>query len=143
MRRRRKSRILALSMLYALEVQHEESTGVAHPVLNMYSRRFDKSVEEYALHLVHGVAAHRDELDRMVREQAFNWDFNRITPVDRQVMRIALFEMLYDRQTPAAVCINEAIDIGKLYSTSESGHFINGILDAIRKQHDIGAPAQP
>jgi N utilization substance protein B len=138
MRRRRKSRILALSMLYALDVQHDESSETARPVFGMYSRPFDKSVEDYALHLVHGVVAHRTELDRIVRAQAFNWDFERIAPVDRQIMRIALFEMLHDRHTPAPVCINEAIDIAKLYSTSESGHFINGILDAVRRQRDAG-----
>jgi len=135
MRRRRKSRILALGMLYALEMQDDGAADAARPVFDMYSRRFEKSVEDYALHLVHGVVAHQRELDQAIRDQAYNWDFERITPVDRQIMRVALFELLHDRDTPAAVCINEAIDIAKLYSTSESGHFINGILDAIRKQH--------
>ncbi len=121
-------------MLYSMEMQKDSSIGVAREVFSMFSTPFEQSVRDFALHLVHGVLAHKDEIDALVRKHAFNWDFNRIAAIDRQIMRIALFELLHEPRTPPPVCINEAIDVAKLFSTSESGHFINGILDSIRKQ---------
>ncbi len=123
-----------MSMLYGMEMQKDTSIGVAREVFSMFSTPFEQSVRDFALHLVHGVLAHKDEIDELVSKQAFNWDFNRIAAIDIQIMRIALFELLHEPRTPAPVCINEAIDVAKLFSTSESGHFINGILDSIRKQ---------
>ena len=120
-------------MLYGAEMTGDPSIGQARLVLSLFNHRFEQSIEDYALHLVHGVQAQRPELDALVREHARNWKYTRMAIVDRQIMRIALWEMLYDRHMPAAVCINEAIDIAKLFSTSESGHFINGILDNVRK----------
>ena len=133
MRRRRKSRILALYMLYSMEVQKDVSVSTARLVLGLFSKAFPQSVEDFSLHLVHGVLAHKKEMDDLVREQSYHWRFDRIALIDRQIMRIALFELLFDAKTPAAVCINEAVDIAKMFSTCESGHFINGILDNIRK----------
>jgi len=133
MRRRRKSRILALCMLYGMEQCGDFSPGAARLVTAMFSRKFDQGIEEYALHLVRGVTARRTEIDTLIRTNARNWQYNRIALVDRQIMRLALWEMLFDKHTPPAVCINEAIDIAKLFSTGESGHFINGILDNVRK----------
>jgi N utilization substance protein B len=120
-------------MLYSMEVQHDVSVSHARTVMDMFSKPFPQSIVDFSLHLVHGVLAHRQELDDLVREQSYHWNFERIALLDRQIMRIALFELLYESKTPAPVCINEAVDIAKIYSTSESGHFINGILDNIRK----------
>ena len=124
-------------MLYGMEQSGDFSPGAARLVTTMFSRRFNQGIEEYALHLVHGVTAKRTELDALIRQNARNWQYNRMALVDRQLMRLALWEMLFDKHTPPAVCINEAIDIAKLFSTSESGHFINGILDNIRKQEQM------
>lgn len=120
-------------MLYGAELTGDMTAGHARLILNLFNRRFDQSIEDYALHLVRGVLTRRDELDALVRDNARNWKYTRMAIIDRQIMRIALWEMLYDRSIPAPVCINEAIDIAKLFSTSESGHFINGILDNVHK----------
>ena len=128
-------------MLYGAELTGDTSVGHARLVLNLFNHRFDQSIEDYALHLVHGVLARREELDALVRENARNWKYTRMAIVDRQIMRIALWEMRYDRNMPAPVCINEAIDIAKLFSTSESGHFINGILDNVHKHAKAPAGA--
>jgi N utilization substance protein B len=123
-------------MLYSMEVQKDVSVSHARTVLDMFSKAFPQSIEDFSLHLVHGVLAHKKEIDSLVREQSYHWKFDRIALIDRQVMRIALFELLYDSKTPAPVCINEAVDIAKMFSTCESGHFINGILDNIRKNSE-------
>jgi N utilization substance protein B len=134
MRGRRKSRVLAMAMLYAMEMQQDAAHGIARLVPNMFTRRFDQAVEDYAYHLVRTAIAHKDELDRLIREHAQNWRLARMAILDRILMRIALVEMLYEPRLPAVICINEAIDIAKMYSTAESGHFINALLDAIRKE---------
>ena len=76
---------------------------------------------------------HRDELDERIKQHARNWDFHRIAAVDRNIMRLAIFEMLHREDIPPVVSINEAVDIAKKYSTQESGKFVNGILDRIRE----------
>jgi len=133
MRKRRKSRVLALWMLYSMEVGRDAGLGDARNVFTMCAHRCDAATEAFALELARGVLAHRDELDRIIRTHAQNWALDRMALVDRQIMRIALYELLHEPCTPAAVCINEAIDIAKMFSTSESGHFINGVLDAARR----------
>lgn len=133
MRKRRKSRVLALWMLYSMEVSRDAGLGDAQNVFSMCAHRSDPATEKFALQLARGVLAHRDELDRIIRAHAQNWALSRMALVDRQIMRIALYELLFEPRTPAAVCINEAIDIAKMFSTAESGHFINGVLDAARR----------
>jgi N utilization substance protein B len=83
--------------------------------------------------LIRGVIEHRDELDERIKQHARNWDFHRIAAVDRNIMRLAIFEMLHREDIPPVVSINEAVDIAKKYSTQESGKFVNGILDRIRE----------
>jgi len=122
-------------MLYGMDLQRDTSIGGARLVLDLFTPRMEQCVEDYALHLVHGVLMHKTAFDEMLARQAFNWKLNRIAVIDRLAMYIALFEMMYEDSVPDVVCINEAIDIVKLFSTSESGQFVNGILDNIRKEH--------
>jgi N utilization substance protein B len=81
--------------------------------------------------LVKGVLEHREDIDRRIEMFSSNWKLSRMSGVDRNVMRIAAYEMLFCHDIPTKVSINEAIDIGKKYGTADSGAFINGILDAI------------
>ncbi len=133
MRNRSKSRILAMMMLYSLEMQRINSPKVARAILNIFNARFSQPIEDFASHLMRGVLGHKNEIDELIRENANNWDFKRISKIDLQIMRIALFEILFEKKTPAAVCINEAVDIAKLFCSTESGHFVNGVLDNINK----------
>ena len=82
--------------------------------------------------LIRGVIEHRDAIDEKIKSHAKNWDLHRIATVDRNIMRLAIYEMLYREDIPPIVSINEAVDIAKKFSTQDSGKFVNGILDKIR-----------
>ena len=75
---------------------------------------------------------HRDAIDERIKKHCKNWDFHRIAAVDRNIMRLAIFEMLHREDIPPVVSINEAVDIAKKFSTEDSGKFVNGILDKVR-----------
>lgn len=99
-----------------------------------YCRSFppDKRFSVFFEHLVHGVLEHKDDIDQVIERYSSNWKIRRMACVDRNILRIATFEILYCHDIPAKVSINEAIDIGKRFGSPESGSFINGILDSIR-----------
>src|SRR5271154_5393997 len=82
--------------------------------------------------LIRGALEHRDVIDEKIKSHAKNWEFHRIAAVDRNIMRLAIYEMLFREDIPPVVSINEAVDIAKKFSTQDSGKFVNGILDKIR-----------
>src|SRR5262249_31454750 len=90
--------------------------------------------------LIEGMVAHLPEIDDRIRRYCENYEFRRISAVDRNVLRLAIYEMLYRDDIPPVVSINEAIELAKMYGGSESGRFVNGILDRIRK--DLDRPAR-
>jgi N utilization substance protein B len=85
---------------------------------------------------VRGVLEHRDEIDAMITRYAENWAIGRMSSVDRNIIRLGVYEMLHRPDIPPVVSINEAVDLAKYFNTSESGRFVNGILDRIRKEID-------
>jgi N utilization substance protein B len=87
---------------------------------------------------VSGTLAHRDDLDRMISKQADHWRITRMPVVDRNILRLALFELLHEPETPHPVVIDEALEIAKRYSTPRSSQFINGILDGVLKSRSGG-----
>ena len=91
---------------------------------------------QFAEELARGVIAHHPEIDPLISKHAENWEIDRMGTVDRNAMRIAVFEMLYRSDIPPVVSINEAVELAKAYSSIESGKFVNGILDRIRKGLD-------
>ncbi len=90
----------------------------------------------YAEEIIKGVVQHKDELDDRLSQYAKRWDSERMGAVDRTVMRVALFEMLYREDVPPVVSINEAVHFAKDFSSFQSGRFVNGVLDRIRKEID-------
>jgi len=82
--------------------------------------------------LIRGTIEHRDKLDEQIKKFAVNWELHRIAAVDRNILRLAIYEMLYREDIPPIVSINEAVDIAKKFSTQDSGKFVNGILDKIK-----------
>jgi N utilization substance protein B len=94
----------------------------------------------FADRLIRGVLEHRAELDEVIRRYVKNWGLNRIATVDRNVLRLAIHEMMHREDIPPVVSINEAVDIAKRFSTEESGRFVNGVLDKIRG--DLMRPAR-
>jgi N utilization substance protein B len=99
--------------------------------MNELSRKIDSSDKEFAEHLINGVIQHKTELDNLIKQRVDNWEMNRIALIDKILLRMGLCELLYFPDIPPKVSINESIEIAKEFSTSGSGKFINGILDAI------------
>ena len=94
----------------------------------------ESALRLFADPLIRGTLEHRDEIDARIRLLARNWELHRMATVDRNVLRLAIYEMLYRQDIPPVVSINEAVDIAKKYSTDDSGRFVNGILDSLRKE---------
>jgi N utilization substance protein B len=90
------------------------------------------AVRAFADKLIRGVIEHRDELDLRIRQHAQNWDLHRMAVVDRNILRLAIYEMVHREDIPPVVSINEAVDIAKKFSTQDSGKFVNGLLDKVK-----------
>ncbi len=132
MKKRTRARELALQFLYQLDLRGPDFLAEAKGFLRQ--EEADKGTREFALHLVRGTAEHLGEIDVFIREVAQNWDIERMAVIDRNVLRMATFELLHCKDIPPKVSINEAIELGKRYSTQNSGRFINGVLDKIKDQ---------
>jgi transcription antitermination protein NusB len=92
----------------------------------------EAAIRLFADPLIRGALEHRDEADGVIRKHAINWDLHRIAAVDRNILRLAIYEMLHREDIPPVVSINEAVDIAKKFSTQDSGKFVNGILDKVK-----------
>ncbi len=139
MRVRTRARELALQFLYQLDLHRgscrDELDGFLARAL--HGKPGAEEASEYARRLVDGVRLHADEIDRLLAEAAKNWGLERMAVVDRNALRIGCYELLFEDQVPMKVAINEAIELGKRYSTEASGAFINGILDRIRRDRGV------
>lgn len=137
---RRKSREFALEILYQMDVQGQ-GLDVLLTVLNdywsykpkKYKDEVFKEVQEFTALLVKGVLQHLAELDQTIAQYLTHWTIDQISPIDKNIMRMALYEMLHMKDVPFEVTINEAIEVAKKYGAQESHHFVNGILDRIYK----------
>jgi len=92
----------------------------------------EAAVRLFADPLIRGTLEHRDEADEVIKKHAKNWELHRIAAVDRNILRLAIYEMLHRLDIPPVVSINEAVDIAKKFSTQDSGKFVNGILDKVK-----------
>lgn len=128
---RRDAREAAVQYLYQREIQGDESDALLEEFYRL--RGLSPSARRFCESLLKGWMEHRLEIDNVIREHARNYEFTRLSAVDRNVLRIACHEILFCEDIPPAVSINEAIEIAKKFSTGESGKFVNGILDNIRK----------
>ena len=97
-------------------------------------RRRVREAFDHARALVEGAAAHRDEIDELIRTQADNWRLERMPPVDRNILRLAVYELLYQPDVPKLVVLDEAIELAKRYGSEQSSRFVNGLLDGLLKQ---------
>lgn len=127
---RRLSRERALQALFYMDMHRDP---VEDPVAQFCSSFApDKPTQPFFHRLVDGVRENRKRIDTVIEQFSSNWKLSRMSCVDRNVLRIAVFELLFCADIPPKVTINEAIDVGKRFGTDESGAFINGILDSIR-----------
>lgn len=135
MRERRRARKLALQMLFQIDL----GGVLLDDVVKYFLERSDESeeIKDFALKIVKGTLENLKEIDSLIKERLQNWEFDRISNVDKNILRFAIYELLYRDDIPVAVTINEAIEIAKEYSGSEAGKFVNGILDRIKQDKGI------
>ncbi|GAB6907014.1 N utilization substance protein B homolog [Desulfosarcina cetonica] len=128
---RRISREQALQALFYMDMHHD---AVDDDPVALFCSCFakDKPAGPFFHRIVDGVRDHRETIDKEIERFSNNWKLSRMSCVDRNILRIAVFELLFCADIPPKVSINEAIDVGKRFGTEESGAFINGILDSIR-----------
>ena len=130
MRKRTKARELALQSIYQFDLRGDE---VGPDVDDLLARATeDAEVLDFARKLIEGTRLKRAEIDKAIEGAARNWEMRRMAAIDRNILRLATYELLYREDIPPLVTINEAIDIAKKFSTKNSGPFVNGILDTIR-----------
>jgi N utilization substance protein B len=127
---RRQARELAMQALFYMDMQRDASEEMLEHFCGCFGP--SKKSRPFFIKLVNGVLGTKDQIDALVEHFSQNWKISRMSCVDRNVMRIAVYEMLYCYDIPPKVSINEAVDIGKKFGTQESGAFINGIMDSIR-----------
>lgn len=162
MRKRREARERAVQFLFQHDLNPPEDLGAAlnqfwdaqrmSDLLESHGPTWGERVELpppnaeesatrlFADRLVRGVLENREQLDDIIRKHAKNWDLHRMAAVDRNVMRLAIHEMLHRDDIPPVVSINEAVDVAKKFSTADSGKFVNGILDKVKA--DLLRPAR-
>ncbi|PKL51880.1 MAG: transcription antitermination factor NusB [Nitrospira bacterium HGW-Nitrospira-1] len=131
---RRKAREYALRMLFQHDFAGDRS-GLEFRENSLPDKKATGDLREFARELVAGTLKHLEEIDAVVQEAADNWKMERMAAVDRNILRCAVYEILYRNDIPAAVTINEALEIAKKYSSLEASSFINGLLDKIAHIH--------
>lgn len=134
---RRKSRELALQALFFLDVNHTDSENGIADFCIQHQEELSDSVKPFFLDLVNGVMAEKAKIDQLMDKWAKNWKISRMPVVDRNIMRLAIFELIHRPDIPPSVSINEAVEIGKKFGTRDSGSFINGVLDRVRSQENL------
>jgi N utilization substance protein B len=131
MGRRREGREAAIQFLFARDLQGETKPEDADVFWTLHSAR--TSTRAFAESLIKGVLAHQEQIDSGITQLLENFSFERLAAVDRNVLRVASYELLYCPEVPTPVILNEAIDIAKALSAGESGSFVNGVLDKLSR----------
>lgn len=133
--KRTRSRQAALQLLFALEseiIEKQNEKIVAEAIRNYESQFQDKPLDQGFLNrILKGLVKEGKNLDKMIVANAHNWKLSRMSRIDRNIIRIAVLELIHMNDIPASVTINEAINLGKVFGTAESGSFVNGIVDSI------------
>lgn len=124
MKGRRRARRTVLELLFQLEFRRVTPEALLEELCER---------DPFVCEVLQGIQAHRDELDRLIAERAAGWPLERLVSVDRNVLRLGLYELLYT-DTPAEVAINEAVELAKRYGTERSAAFVNGVLDRFWKE---------
>jgi transcription antitermination protein NusB len=129
MHQRRKAREVTLQVLYTLDVQKTD----LKEAIDRFWANFDAPEEarKFSTFLIEGVWNNREQIDNLISGSSENWSMSRMSRVDKSILRMAVYELLFCEDIPPKVTLNEAIDLGKVYGSENSGSFINGILDAL------------
>lgn len=136
MRKRTKSREYALQLLYQVDIRRLDPRQILEDFWE--ENNTEPDVKRFTQQLVLGAYGAQGELDPIITQYADNWQLKRMAVVDRNILRLGVFELLKMEEIPPSVCINEAIELAKRFGDADSAKFINGILDAIHKAHGAG-----
>lgn len=145
-RRRTKAREVALQLLFQFDLRgpnYGEELGADMDAMCKEASEGDEEVTRFAQRLVEGTLRLRAEIDERLKSVTRNWDLKRMASVDRNILRMTVFELAHCQDVPPKVAINEAIELGKKYSTANSGGFVNGILDRVRMDLEKERAAAP
>lgn len=137
MRKRTRSREFALQVLYQIDITHDNYDVSLN---NFWQAHSDEDIEDevknFTSELVKGVLENLEVIDTQIAQHATNWQLKRMAVVDRNILRLGCFELLFRDDIPLKVSINEAVDLAKRYSGEEAGKFVNGILDKIKPKEE-------
>ncbi|MCH7825807.1 MAG: transcription antitermination factor NusB [Acidobacteria bacterium] len=133
MGKRRRARESAIQCLYQWEVTGADPELILQGYWESHGR-VDADLKRFAESLVLGTVAHADEIDAMISEQSRHWRLDRLGLVEKSILRLGGYELIYEDETPAAVVIDEAVELSKRFADPEAGPFINGLLDGMSKR---------
>jgi len=130
---RHQARIIALQALFEIDcANHDPQTVLGH---RLEARPLPEEGAAFAHKLIWGVLNHQEDLDRVIQTHAPEWPLEQIALIDRNILRLALYEILVDQETPYKVAINEAVELAKLFGSDSSSRFVNGVLGSVVAQH--------
>ncbi|HEX8153447.1 MAG TPA: transcription antitermination factor NusB [Thermoanaerobaculia bacterium] len=132
---RRKARELALQMLFQADMSGNQPDSIIATFEELQKSK--PNTREFATRVFKGTLENMSKIDEMIQQQAENWRLSRMAAVDRNIIRMAIYEFLHEDDTPKLVIIDEAIEIAKKYGTQKSSQFINGILDGVLKRYNL------
>ena len=135
---RRQGRRIALQVLYEYDTAHHDVETVLQRHVDL--RRLDSRVAEFARELVDGVLEHRAEIDDEIQSAAHEWPLSQMARIDKNILRLAIYEILYNNAVPAKAAINEAVELAKTFGSDASSRFVNGVLGTIFSRAQ-GTPA--
>ena len=136
MRKRTKARDIAIQILYELDIKKE----TAESLLEEYWQRpaledlADKDIKSFTTALVEGTIKNKEEIDKIISSYAQNWELKRMAVIDRNILRMGTYELLFLEDIPPKVSINEAVELAKKYGDTDSSKFVNGVIDKIKKE---------
>ncbi len=134
MGQRRRARENALQGLYMYEIGRAPVESITE--FEWIDGELPDEVKDFAVKLIEGTISNLEKIDQLIRDYSRNWKPERLSVIDKSILRLAIFEMLYMADIPVVVTINESIELGKTFGGENSGQFINGILDAVKK-HEL------
>jgi transcription antitermination protein NusB len=134
---RRKARELALQMLFQFDMAGNPPETIVATFEDLQKSK--PNTREFAVKIFRGTVDHMTEIDDMIQQQADNWRLTRMAVVDRNIIRMSIYEFMHETDTPKLVIIDEAIEIAKKFGTQKSSQFINGILDGILKRYNLAS----
>ena len=129
---RRKGREYALQVLYLIDVAKMPAEKALSGVI--YGGTMEEPIKLFTKQLVKGAVEHLADIDEIIKRYAANWEMGRMAALDRNILRLGAYELMYELETPVSVIIDEAVEIAKSFSTDDSGKFVNGILEKIKTE---------